>query len=471
MRSPCRRFFFSSSSARILPAAGPTSEPRKLVREHIDEVLYAPKTGYFNSNPRIVSPENPIPFNRISSRKEYYELLLEIYGAYDTCWTTPVEIFHPYYAQGIARWILSVLENRDLPKNVIIVEIGGGNGTCALGLMDFLRENAQELYPNVRYLMIDLSSEMSKQQTLRLSRSGHYVEKIQGAAHNPATFDNLGIDPSDPNTEVFIVGNEVLDNMPHDKIVLDSQGTLWQVELAKHSEKLNSRLRNTDKTKWKWFQYLLPLEDHLIKEYLNVVPSQELLSKHNTIFDQNKGLSLTQAAMLKTQSLWFDYLKPMFWQSALEKNENPKHVQTEIFIPTTSFLFLKTMLQVFPSHHIFLADFDSLDTGIEGINAPAVSAKDESTHGETIDFPDITVEVGAADIFFPTSFPNLARAYNHIMSAEDVEVSVEWAKSSVFLQRFTDTSKTKIKSKSFNPLLDDYGNTQVFTASRSVKKV
>ncbi len=66
---------------------------------------------------------------------------------------TPVEIFAPYYSYCLVRYIL---RTRDTTKPLKIFEIGGGNGTNALHIMNYLMVYTPEVYKNTTYTVIEI---------------------------------------------------------------------------------------------------------------------------------------------------------------------------------------------------------------------------------------------------------------------------------------------------------------------------
>lgn len=50
-------------------------------------------------------------------------------------WLTPVELFQPWYAQAVARYIVRDHQQRRPHHHLSIVEVGGGHGTMAAGIL------------------------------------------------------------------------------------------------------------------------------------------------------------------------------------------------------------------------------------------------------------------------------------------------------------------------------------------------
>jgi SAM-dependent MidA family methyltransferase len=191
-----------------------------LARDYISEVLYASKDGYFNNtSKRILSPVEPINFNSLENESQYRNLVSDLYRSGTGTWTTPVELFHPHYSGAIANWAVQLaLQNGENGLN--FVEVGGGTGTCSMGILDFLKENHPKVYKASSYTIVELSEELSKLQRKRFAKSGH----DQGIPCNVVQESGTTMDPSKwsffrdrISKPVCVVALEVMDNMPHDK--------------------------------------------------------------------------------------------------------------------------------------------------------------------------------------------------------------------------------------------------------------
>ena len=71
-----------------------------LVRDFVRESLYS-EVGYFNSS-RVINSPGVINFAQLVGRSDYTKRLQDLYYSGVQGWTTPVEIFQPYYAQGMS---------------------------------------------------------------------------------------------------------------------------------------------------------------------------------------------------------------------------------------------------------------------------------------------------------------------------------------------------------------------------------
>ncbi|CAI0446114.1 unnamed protein product [Linum tenue] len=144
-----------------------------LVRDFVHSALYDPNHGYFSQRSRSVGVmEKSIKFDQLEGREAYVKKLDKVYKQSDVSWFTPVELFKPWYAYGIAEAIMRSA-NFSLPLK--IYEIGGGSGTCAKGILDYIMLHAPErVYNNMTYTSIEISSSLAEIQ-----------KKTVGEIHKP----------------------------------------------------------------------------------------------------------------------------------------------------------------------------------------------------------------------------------------------------------------------------------------------
>eukprot|EP00475_Leptophrys_vorax_P028134 TRINITY_DN4052_c0_g1_i4.p1 TRINITY_DN4052_c0_g1~~TRINITY_DN4052_c0_g1_i4.p1 ORF type:complete len:324 (-),score=79.61 TRINITY_DN4052_c0_g1_i4:681-1652(-) len=306
-----------------------------LTREYIGEVLYAPKHGYFNNTTkRILSPTEPFDFLSFEDEQGYRTAVSELYKSGAGTWTTPVELFHPHYSASIGRWGVRQAVAKPEEHGLHFVEIGGGSGTCAVGVLSFLQEEHPEVYKNSSYTIVELSEELSKLQTAKFQNSGHaasipcHVVQESGLVMDPSNWPSF--DSSRKN--ICVVALEVLDNMPHDKVVRrNDSGEMFEVHVVSVDGELEEELH--------------PISDSVIKELLEIIPESMLLKP------------------IETPSKWLNFI-----------SDDIAHqdIWTEIFVPSDCYRFLKNLHDKFPNHHVLLADFHYLSEVIDGVRAPAV---------------------------------------------------------------------------------------------------
>ncbi|KAL3506389.1 hypothetical protein ACH5RR_031771 [Cinchona calisaya] len=395
-----------------------------LVRDFIHAALYDPKHGYFSQRSRSVGVlENSIKFNQLGGHKAYLQLLDKVYKLSELSWFTPVELFKPWYAHGIAEAILRTA-NFSVPLK--IYEIGGGSGTCAKGIMDYLKLNAPtRVYDNMTYISVEISSSLAKKQLETVGEVQSHFSKFRVECRDAADRSGWGEGDQQP---CWVIMLEVLDNLPHDLIYSANQFSPWmEVWVEKHSER--SELSEMYK----------PVQDRLITSCM------EILDLEKT----TQGSIATSVA----RNIWAKvFPKPR-----------------RCWLPTGCLKLLEVLHGALPKMSIIASDFSYLpDVSIPGERAPLVSTKRD---GKSFDHNSYLDAKGDADIFFPTDFWLLERIDHHcsgwIKPHQDKSSKLGKKRrtltldTSSFMEEFGLPSKTRTKD-GYNPLLDDFKNTKIY---------
>jgi SAM-dependent MidA family methyltransferase len=78
----------------------------------------------------------------------------------------------PYYGHAVARCIVSEYLLKYFPyEDLIIYEMGAGNGTLAMNILDYLRDEHPEVYERTRYNIIEISAALASNQKKRLEKA------------------------------------------------------------------------------------------------------------------------------------------------------------------------------------------------------------------------------------------------------------------------------------------------------------
>ena len=138
----------------------------ELTRDFIGRVLYDTDKGYFERDVIHTAPQ-PIEFKNLWGRWEYEMAVDKLYRRKPEGWHTPVEVFAPWYSRAIARYMLhqisacgsagssSLANKRDDDDSLLqVVEIGGGSGTNAVCVLDYLRAHAPAVYGHSSYTIV-----------------------------------------------------------------------------------------------------------------------------------------------------------------------------------------------------------------------------------------------------------------------------------------------------------------------------
>ena len=141
-------------------------------------------------------------------------------------WVTPSELFKPFYGYTIASFMVNQMENRGI-RNLRVVEIGPGTGTLADSMLDFYKNYSLDLYRNCEYVFVEISSQLAEKcEKLMKERHRKLYDENRIKIYNCSIFDDFLMGKKDKIDEhCFVVGMEILDNMPHDRLIIDNQGT------------------------------------------------------------------------------------------------------------------------------------------------------------------------------------------------------------------------------------------------------
>ena len=102
------------------------------------------------------------------------------YKELEVSFLTPVELFTPFYGHIIARHMMEHRKHNLGQEGhpLVIYEIGGGNGTLARDILDWLRDNRPEVYQETSYTCVEISTRLATRQyevvVLQGGHSGHF---------------------------------------------------------------------------------------------------------------------------------------------------------------------------------------------------------------------------------------------------------------------------------------------------------
>lgn len=470
-------------------------EEGMLTRDFISASLYAQGSGYFNNDTRVFGVVAPqaLSFPDLANKYEYRKRLSELYRSTESCWLTPVELYKPFYAQAIARWILDmrvrdqgqysvprkvraeedgfvpVLSEEQLralaqeeaeesarnaagvsdnphayrkataaaddaaagatgksahaggtPAPLRIVEMGGGNGTCALNILDYLAKHYPSLYEQTEYTIVELSEVLSRKQRVVLrNHLRHHLgqQANKHAPHSIATRPRVRLLHMSmvewrelvADQTVFVLGLEVLDNMPHDRVRQTDDGPrethVHSRARAAQDPALSQALADTPAA-FPFVESMRPLSDRWVEEYHSYVPHIPT-KPFFSVFRKELWDTYTDA--------WRAFLfGAAEWRHANKYFDTPSY-----WYPTTQLQLLHVLRHYLPRHHLLLADFHFLPSTVEGRNAPVVAAKGRETDGKTQDHSSHLIQQGGADIFFPTDFGALHYVYQRVCMGRD----------------------------------------------------
>ncbi|KAJ9476743.1 Protein arginine methyltransferase NDUFAF7-like protein, mitochondrial [Pseudozyma hubeiensis] len=355
-------------------------------------------------------------------------------------WHTPTQIFQPYYAEAIARYLVAEYKLHNYPyDDLVVYELGAGSGALAKGVLDYLEQKEPEIYTRTRYRIVEISERLAMEQRRKLESHG---EKAQVVNQDVLTWDRGVV-----QEPCFVIALEVFDNLAHDVVRYSTRDfTPYQAVVS---------IDDTGDMHELWE----PLSDPLIKQYLSII---------------SPSLSPTS-----TTSPFLRSLPPTLQRAIATHTPFYPNLTQPIFVPTNALQLISTLKRNFPQHRLIMSDFDSLPDSVPGINGPVVQTRFRST---MIPVTTYLVLQGFFDIFFPTNFDHLRKVYRNILNSSPQgffdshfssgltgsaatgtgrERNLKVLPHAEFLGRFAETEKLQLRDGS-NPLLGWYANASWF---------
>ena len=402
--------------------------------------LYNPQYGYFSKHATIFSPGEPFDFNYIADGPEFHRLLGERYTDFEDhldeiqpdvarqLWHTPTELFRPYYGETIARYLVSNYKLTLYPyHDLIIYEMGAGNGTMMLNILDFIRDTDYEVYQRTKFRIIEISPALASLQMKNL------MDSINAAGHlDHIEIVNRSIFDWDTyvHSPCFFLALEVFDNFGHDAIRYDTRTEMPQQ---------GGVLIDGD---GEFHEFYNPLIDPVASRFLRV---RQAAARRQ--FPSPLGPKLARGVR-----------NALPFRSPYTLPE---------YIPTRLMQFFDILDSYFPAHRLVASDFSALPDAVPGLNAPVVQTR-YKRRTVPVSTPFVSsfllfpitcfadkqqqVHQGYFDIFFPTDFNVIEDVYrastgklSQVMSHED------------FVHRWAYIEDTETRSGE-NPLLSWYKN-------------
>lgn len=284
----------------------------------------------------------------------------------------------PYYGRALARYLVAEYKLHLFPyHDLVLFELGGGAGTLARDILDYIQEAEPEVYERTRYCIVEISARLAAQQRERLARhqAANVVEVIQ------RDFLRWNENVDEP---CFFVALEVLDNLTHDVVRYSTRDLKpYQCMVA------------VDET-GDFHELWEPVHDPAIQRYLKL-----LRKVRPSLLPPGAPLYLAWLPQ-RLRELMHDHM-PFY------ANLTQPH-----FLPTGALRMMDVLRKHFPQHRLVFSDFSALPDAAPGVNAPVVQTRH---NGTMIPVTTYLVLQGFFDIFFPTDFPVLRDMYLRIMGA------------------------------------------------------
>lgn len=410
---------------------------RMLSRDFIDDSLYHPDYGYFSKEVEIFTPEKPFNYNNINDVDEFMLKWTDEYKRYEDTpaqnpqprakkgarngsrqlWHTPTELFKPFYGEALARYLLVNYKLSLYPyHDLTIYEMGGGNGTLMLNILDYIRETQPDVYSRTRYNIIEISPQLASKQQHNLmqkaSSRGH-AEKVDIINKSIFEWKNEVLEPC------FFIALEVFDNFAHDVIRYDNT-TLQPYQANVVIDK------NGD------FQEIYsPNLDPWAKQFLQL---REEVGGPNATW--------TLGVHPLAQPGFYRRLKNQIYPFR-------GNLSDPEYIPTRYLQFLHILKTKFPEHRLLTSDFTHLPNTSPGYNAPVVQTVLDNT---MVPVSSYMVLQGFFDILFPTDFELAAELYRKVCNK-----LIKTDTHHDFLEQWADVESTTTKQGE-NPMLSFYRN-------------
>jgi hypothetical protein len=252
-------------------------------------------------------------------------------------WHTPTELFRPFYGESMARYMVTNYKLSLYPYyDLLIYEMGAGNGTLMLNILDYIRDQHPDVYDRTKFKVIEISSSLASLQAQQLMRSafsrGH-VDKVEIINRSIFDWDTYVASPC------FFLGLEVFDNFAHDAIRYDpstEQPLQCKVFVDGQGEMYEVYERDVDPVA---LRYLKVRELAAKSPYKHPLGSSQLLRRLRQSLPGAANLSIPE------------------------------------YIPTRLMQFFDILHNYFPAHRILSSDFHKLPEAITGINAPVVQTR------------------------------------------------------------------------------------------------
>ena len=356
-------------------------------------------------------------------------------------WHTPTELFLPFHGESLARYILTNYKLNQYPyHDLVIYEMGGGNGTLMCNILNYIKQTLPEIYHRTQYRIIEISLNLAAKQfqsaiEQKLILQGLDTSKVGIVNKSIFEWDTVINDPC------YFIALEVFDNFAHDLIRYDNTtGEPHQgyVLVDDHGD---------------FYEFFTPQLSPYASAYLNLRENSEKTSilqkstsgrgRIETLRSLVPGISLA----LQVHPLLHSLMKLKWKNSVLPFKDN---LTPGEFIPTRLLQFFQILKHRFPNHQLLSLDFHSLPKTIPGYyNGPVVQTV---LQDQMIDILTYMCLQGYFDIMFATDFEVVGDLYRQVTGKRvkvhsHKEFMVEWA----------DSEATKTKTGE-NPMLDFYTN-------------
>ena len=337
--------------------------------------LYNPHYGYFPKQVVIFSPGQPFDFNSMCNEPEFHKQLGQRYTTFEDeldgqmpnesrqLWHTPTELFRPYYGEAIARYLVTNYKLMHYPMDdLIIYELGAGNGTLMLNILDYIRDFEPDVYARTKFKVIEITSALASLQSTQFTRNassrGH-------AEHVDIINKSIFFWDTYVRAPCYFLALEVFDNFAHDSIRYDpfTEEPLQGTVLVDNSGD--------------FYEFYTKEVDPVASRFLQV---------------RNAACSRPFNHPLRGSPLVRKIKSSLPFAPNLTVPE---------YIPTRLMQFFDILREYFPKHELLTSDFNALPDAVKGINAPVVQTRFQR---RVVPVTTPYVSTACAPLDFETSF-------------------------------------------------------------------
>jgi hypothetical protein len=297
--------------------------------------------------------------------------------------------------------------------DLIIYEMGAGNGTLMLNVLDYIRDVHPDVYERTKFKIIEISPALATLQTEQLARtasSRDHTEHVEIINRSIFNWDSYVSAPC------YFLSLEVFDNFAHDSIRYDpfsEQPLQGSVLIDSAGDFFEFYTRDIDPVA---SRFLRVRHAACTRPFTHPLSSSRIL--------RNIKARLPFAANLTVPE----------------------------YIPTRLMQFFDILREYFPHHQLLASDFNALPDTVKGMNAPVVQTRYQR---RTVPVSTPLVQQGYFDILFPTNFAVIEDVYR-AMTGKLSRVSSHQD----FLRRWSDVEESQTRDGE-SPMLSWYKNASV----------
>lgn len=246
----------------------------------------------------------------------------------------------------VANYQLSLYPYYDL----IIYEMGAGNGTMMLNILDYIRVNHPDVYQRTQYKIIEISSSLASLQAKQLretAESRGHVDKVEIINRSIFDWDTYVSSPC------FFLALEVFDNFAHDAIRYDldtGEALQGHVLIDGNGDFFEVYERHLDPVAHRYLK---------IRDLASTMPFNTPLRKPSLLKRMLDPHAAIQGGGQAYQRI----------------SKRDGNLTVPEYIPTRLMQFFDILHNYFPAHRILCSDFHSLPDAVVGVNAPVVQTR------------------------------------------------------------------------------------------------